>query len=335
MKTALSIIIALTVVTSVSAGPVAPFEQAEWPIPATEIDARVLAQLSERGIEPAMPSSDEVFLRRAYIDLTGSMPDLDVTRLFLASEAPDRRSELIDSLWGTEHFADYWSLKWCDTLRVKAEFPINLWPNGVQAYHRWVRDAIVSNMPYDQFVRAMLTSSGSNFRVPQVNFYRAMQGHEPRTIAAAVALTFMGSRYEDWPQEQQEEMAKFFSRVAFKGTAEWKEEIVYLDPTPCEAFDATFPDGTTVHITPDQDPREVFADWLIREDNPWFAKAAVNRVWWWLMGRGIIHEPDDIRETNQPINPELLTNLERELIDSGWDLQHVMRLIVESRTWQQ
>lgn len=338
MRQTLSVLIVVIVAIGVAyaaAGPVTPYEMADWPIPETPLDQHVRAALVECGIEPALPSSDEVFLRRAYIDITGTMPELEVTRLFLASDAPDKRTQLIDSLWGNEHFADYWALKWCDALRVKAEFPINLWPNGVQAYHRWVRDAVRGNMPYDQFARSLLTSSGSNFRVPPVNFYRAMQGHEPETIASAVALTFMGARYEDWPEERRDEMAKFFSRVGFKGTAEWKEEIVYLDPTPCEAFDATFPDGTTVHITPDQDPREVFADWLISEDNPWFAKAAVNRAWWWLMGRGIIHEPDDIRDDNPPANPELLAYLERELIDSGWDLQHVMRLIVESRTWQQ
>lgn len=336
MRAIVAVIVAFLAIAAASAAtPVTPYEVADWPIPETELDRHVLTVLSEHGIEPALPCSDEVFLRRAYVDLTGTMPELDVTRLFLASDVPDKRAELIDTLWTDEHFADYWSLKWCDVLRVKAEFPINLWPNAVQAYHRWVRDAVHENMPYDEFARALLTSSGSNFRVPPVNFYRAMQGHEPRTIAAAVALTLMGARYEDWPQERQDEMAKFFSRVAFKGTAEWKEEIVFVDPAPCEAFDATFPDGTTVTVTPDQDPREVFADWLIRPDNPWFAKAAVNRAWYWLIGRGIIEEPDDMRDDNPPANPALLDYLQRELVESGWDLQHVMRLIVESRTWQQ
>jgi len=338
MRSALLVLVALIVPAATlhaASAPVTPWERADWPTAEGELDRHVRSVLDARGIEPALPCSDEVFLRRAYIDITGTMPELDVTQLFLGSDVPGKRSQLIDTLWGNEHFADYWALKWCDALRVKAEFPINLWPNGVQIYHRWVRDAVRENMPLDEFARALLTSSGSNFRVAPVNFYRAMQGHAPSTIAAAVALTFMGSRYEDWPQEQQDQLARFFSRVAFKGTAEWKEEIVFLDPAPCEAFTATFPDGATVEITPDQDPREAFADWLIRPDNPWFARAAVNRAWYRLMGRGIIDEPDDIRDDNPPVNPELLAYLERELIDSGWDLQHVMRLIVESRTWQQ
>lgn len=175
MRAIVAVIVAFLAIAAASAAaPVTPYELAEWPVPETELDRHVLAVLSEHGIEPALPCSDEVFLRRAYVDLTGTMPELDVTRLFLASDVPDKRAELIDTLWTDEHFADYWSLKWCDVLRVKAEFPINLWPKSVQAYHRWVRDAVHENMPYDEFARALLISSGSNFRVPPVNFYRAM-----------------------------------------------------------------------------------------------------------------------------------------------------------------
>ena len=342
MRRALCVTIAIVLsATAVAASePVAPWERADWPIPETELDRHVRSALAAKGIEPALACSDEVFLRRAYIDLTGRLPELETTRLFLGSEAPEKRAELVDALWGNEHFLDYWALKWCDALRVKAEFPINLWPNGVQIYHRWVRDAMHASMPYDEFARALLTSSGSNFRVPPVNFYRAMQGHAPETIASAVALTFMGSRYDQWPQEQQEEMTKFFSRVAFKGTAEWKEEIVHLDPAATEPLDAVLPDGTQVHIEAGEDPRAVFADWLVAPDNEWFARSVVNRIWYWLVGRGIIHEPDDLRPDfvqpgNPPANPELLAYLERELIDSGFDLRHIYRLILNSRTWQQ
>jgi len=168
---------------------------------------------------------------------------------------------------------------------VKAEFPINLWPNGVQAYHRWIRQCIKENRPYDEFVRDMLTSSGSNFRVPQVNFYRAVQERKPSTIASAVALTFMGVRAERWPDTTLSGMSAFFSRIAFKGTAEWKEEIVLMDPAPSGPLDAIFPDGKKVTIPPGVDPRQVFADWLLAEGNPWFARNIANRAWAWMMGR--------------------------------------------------
>jgi len=300
-----------------------------------DIDTLVIATLRKRGIEPANLCSDEVFIRRVYLDVNGSLPEPQEVRRFLQDRRSDKRAALIDALLERDEFADYWSLKWCDLLRVKAEFPINLWPNAVQAYHRWIRDAIRENMPYDQFARELLTSSGSNFRVPQVNFYRAIQGQERSAIAGAVALTFMGIRLEKWPQAHRSGMEAFFSRVAYKKTAEWKEEIVYLDPAPVEPLKAVFPDGVTVQIQPGKDPREVFAKWLIAPESPWFARNIVNRIWAWLLGRGIIHEPDDIRPDNPAVHPQLLAYLEKELVKADYDLRHIYRLILNSRTYQQ
>jgi len=312
-----------------------PFEADAWSIPANGVDARVLARLQKKGIEPAPPCSDEVFVRRVYMDIIGTLPEPAEVTGFLKDSRSDKRAQLIDSLLKRDEFADYWSLKWCDLLRVKAEFPINLWPNAVQAYHRWIHDALHTNLPYDQFVRDMLTSSGSNFRRPQVNFYRAIQGRDPSAIAGAVALTFMGTRLDKWPADRRAGMTAFFSRVAYKKTAEWKEEIVYCNPAPAGALTGVFPDGTKVRIPADKDPRQVFANWLITRDNPWFARNIVNRLWSWLMGRGIIHEPDDIRGDNPAVNPELLAYLEKELVNSNYDLKHVYRLILNSRTYQQ
>jgi len=302
---------------------------------ANDIDALVMVTLSKQGIEPANLCSDAVFVRRAYLDVIGTLPEPQEVRSFLQDRSDGKRAALIDALLERDEFADYWSLKWCDLLRVKAEFPINLWPNAVQAYHRWIHDCLRENMPYDQFARELLTSSGSNFRVPQVNFYRAIQGREPSAIAGAVALTFMGVRLENWPQERRSGMEAFFSRVAYKQTAEWKEEIVYLNPAVVETLNAVFPDGVTVKIQPAQDPRAVFADWLIAPDNPWFARNIVNRIWAWLLGRGIIHEPDDIRPENPAVHPQMLAYLEKELVKARYDLRHIYRLILNSRTYQQ
>jgi len=131
-------------------------------------------------------------------------------------------------------------------------------------------------------------------------------------------------------------MAVFFSRIGYKHTDEWKEEIVFFDPSknPAQAAMASFPDGTRVRLDPDRDPRQVFADWLIAPGNPWFARNIVNRVWSWLLGRGIIQEPDDIRPDNPPSNPELLAYLEKEFIASQYDLNHLYRLILTSATYQ-
>ena len=307
----------------------------------SHIDELVLAKLDALGIEPSPVCSDEVFLRRVYLDVIGTLPTLPEVRGFLTDRNPDKRSILIDELLEREEFADYWAMKWCDLLRVKSEFPSNLWPNAVQAYHRWIRTAVRDNTPYDQFARELLTASGSNFRVPQVNFYRAMGQKDPIKIAEVVALTFMGMRTEHWSEDQCLGLAALFANVGYKSTAEWKEEIVYFDPDAEWLNPATgrpplpvFPDGISVSLSADQDPRAVFADWLISPENPWFARCAVNRLWYWLLGRGIVHEPDDIRPDNPPQNPELLDWLAQELIDHQYDLKHIYRLILNSQTYQ-
>jgi hypothetical protein len=311
------------------------FENSSEFVANNRIDTLVRKTFRSKGIEPASLCSDAVFVRRVYLDVIGTLPEPQEVREFLKDRSPRKRAALIHKLLRRDEFADYWSLKWCDLLRVKAEFPINLWPNAVQAYHRWIYDAIACNIPYNQFAREMLTSSGSNFRVPQVNFYRAIQGQEPSAIARAVALTFMGVRLGNWSQERRSGMEAFFSRVAYKLTAEWKEEIVYLDPAQTEPLETVFPDGATVQIPPDRDPRAVFADWLIAPENPWFARNIVNRIWTWLLGRGIIHEPDDIRPDNAAIHPELLAYLENQLVKADYDLKRIYSLILNSSTYQQ
>jgi len=309
--------------------------------PQSRIDELVFRRLAELGIPPADACTDEVFLRRAYLDVIGTLPTPKDVRQFLKDKSPDKRSALIDCLLDREEFADYWAMKWGDLLRVKAEFPINLWPNAAQAYARWIRTSIKENRPYDRFARELLTASGSNFRVPPVNFYRALQTKEPQATAKAVALTFMGERADKWQPDRLAGMAAFFAYVGYKKTQEWKEEIVFFDLVKA-AKDAdagamkagTFPDGTVRQLSPDRDPREVFADWLLAPGNPWFARCIVNRVWYWFLGRGIIHEPDDIRPDNPPRNPELLAHLERELVAGKYDLKRLFRLILNSRTYQ-
>lgn len=328
---------------------VAAFACASWGVPPpqkpfvapqsretlTELDRFVRKDLSARGITPALPCSDAVFFRRVHLDILGIRPDPREVVSFLSSEEPGKRGSLIDALLQRPEYADYWAMKWCDILRVKAEFPINLWPNAAQAYHEWVRAALRDNLPYDEFARALLTSSGSNFRVPPVNFYRAVENRKPEGIAAAAALTFMGTRTDSWSDDQRKGLAAFFSALAFKPTAEWKEEIVMPDPARSAPIAAVFPDGAPVEIPPEMDPRRVFADWLTAPGNPWFARAAANRVWFWLLGRGIVHEADDLRPDNPPVNPALLSYLESQLTASGYDLRHLMRVILNSATYQQ
>jgi hypothetical protein len=338
VKFIITILILLNLSSGISvagAKVVLPYESPYGFHPTNLIDELVVKSLAEYGIKPANLCSDSVFVRRVYLDVLGTLPTPYDLQRFYQDQRKRKREKLIDLLLERKEFAVYWSLKWCDLLRVKAEFPINLWPNAVQAYHRWIYDSIIENKPYDQFARELLTSSGSNFRVPAVNFYRAIQGKEPSAISSAVALTFMGIRFETLSKTQKANFEKFFTKVGYKRTGEWKEEIVFLDPSALDPIETAFLDGTQVTIAYDRDPRMVFADWLIDGNNPWFAKAIVNRIWFWLMGRGIIHEADDIRDDNPPVHPELLSYLEQELVQSNYDLKHIYRLILNSSIYQQ
>ena len=347
------------------------FETAARPVPAGRLDKLVFADLARMKAHPVL-CSDAVFVRRAYLDVIGTLPTAKESRDFI--QDPDKKNKrrlLIDRLLDRPEFADYWAMRWGDILRIKAEFPVNLWPNAAQAYHRWVRASIAENKPYDKFARELLTSNGSNFRVGPVNFFRAVQNRTPEGIATAVALVFMGTRIGSWPADRLGGMAAFYSQVGYKPTAEWKEEDVFWDPlgvshtagntvpgrdaiappkppaaanlltaatAPLPAVSAphepVFPNGKKVKLPPGRDPREVFADWLITPQNQWFTRAIVNRSWYWLLGRGIIHEPDDIRADNPPSNPALLAYLQKELIRGHYDLKGLYRLILNSQTYQ-
>ena len=356
MKRSLILLVALLASFAQAADPAMDpgvFESPAELKPESQIDKLVFAKLSTLDINPAL-CSDAVFVRRVYLDVIGTLPTAKEARDFIQDpDAKNKRRALIDRLLERTEFTDYWSMKWGDILRIKAEFPVNLWPNAAQAYHHWVRASIAENKPYDKFVREMLTSSGSNFRVGPVNFYRAIQNRTPDGIASAVALAFMGTRTDSWPKDRLTGMAAFFSQIGYKPTREWKEENVYWDPfsSTAEAVTnaatnsvslpvktapetAVFPDGKSIKLPPDRDPREVFADWLITSKNPWFTRSIANRTWSWLLGRGIVHEPDDIRDDNPPVNPELLEHLEKELVKSRYDTKQLVRLILNSQVYQ-
>ena len=301
--------IALAVVAAVTVAGAQPalnptYESAAPLSAQSPIDELVFARWKELGIQPANLCSDSVFLRRAWLDVTGTLPTAEEASQFLNNQDPDKRAVLIDRLLERDEFADYWAMKWSDLLRVKAEFPIKLWPNAAQAYYHWIRASLRENKPYDQFVREMLTASGSNFREAPVNFYRAMQNREPAGIAQTVALTFMGRAPRSGRRSGWRKWRRFSRQSATNTPTNGKRRLSSSIPAkPGRRGPAAFPDGTPARLAPGQDPREVFADWLTAPDNPWFARNIVNRIWYWLLGRGIIQEPDDIRADNPPENP--------------------------------
>ncbi|MFV1965691.1 MAG: DUF1553 domain-containing protein [Pirellulaceae bacterium] len=322
--------------------------------PNNKIDEFVFAKLQKLGIPPSELCSDQEFLRRVYLDLIGTLPTPDEARAFLADSDARKRSKLIDRLFEREEFAYFWALKWSDLLRIKSGVGV-IRPTAGETYYRWVRESIARNMPYDQFVRELVTASGSCYKSGAANFFMPVSNKDPQSFSEAAALIFMGARVgcarchahpvESWTLDDNLGLGAFFATVSFKKTKEWTEEIVFSNPKKTLKHPKTgqvvmpkYLDGETWDLAAaenkEKDPRSEFADWLTSPQNPWFARNIVNRIWFWLLGRGIVHEVDDLRSTNPPENPDLLNYLEQELVAHKYDLKHIYRLILNSRTYQ-
>ena len=208
---------------------------------------------------PTGRAADFLICRRLHLDICGRLPTRAEVERFVASRDADKVGRLVDELLASESYADYWSMRYCDMLRVKSEFPINLWPNAVYVYHRRIRAAIADDEPWDAFARALLGGRGSNFRVPESNFLRAVQTRTPEGVSEAASATFL--------LKPTSEYARFFSRVAWKKTREWKEEITYLEDGPEDAAP------------------EAFMELLEGKLKERFHAAPVVRVHWWTFGR--------------------------------------------------
>ena len=315
------------------------------------IDKHIDAKLKRLKIQPAPEASDETFLRRIYIDLTGIPPTPEQARAFLEDPASPRRKRgrLIDRLIGSREFVDHWTLKWGDLLQSNRK---HLGEKGTWAFRQWIRDAIASNQPYDDFARELLTSIGSTFRSPAANYFRV--NDDPKLAMETTTQLFLGVRmvcaqchdhpFEKWTQNQYYQLAAFFAAVGMKPGFDADEQIVYLKrsgndikhPKTNKVVDAEYliASAGLPQIADFRDRREALAEWLTSAQNPFFAKAIVNRVWSYFLGRGIIEPVDDIRGSNPPINPVLLDALERDFVASGFDLRHLIRAIVNSRTYQ-
>ncbi|MDR3182487.1 MAG: DUF1549 and DUF1553 domain-containing protein [Planctomycetaceae bacterium] len=312
-----------------------PFEESASFKAVNEIDALLSSSLSKQGVQPAPLCSDAVFMRRVYLAVLGTLPTAEEAKKFLNDKSATKRTTLIDRLLERPEYAGYWTLKWADLLRCKAEFPVNLWPNGAAVYYRWIHDSIRENKPYNRFARELLLSKGSNFRNGESNFYRAVANRDAESLAEVAALTFMGVQTGPWSSEKQKQMAVFFSRVGYKGTAQWKEEIVFRIRKPLESTDVVFPDGTHGQVKAEQDPRQVFADWLVSPKNKQFNENIANRIWYWLFGNGLVDPPDNFSDENPPVHPALLSYLAEELVREKYDMKHLVRLILNSAAFQQ
>ena len=184
---------------------------------------------------PDGTATDAVMARRLHLDLAGRIPTKEEAQTYVASAAPDKRAALVERLLGSREFADYWAMRFCDILRVKSEFPINLWPNAVYVYHARIRKFVENNEPWDEFGRELLMAQGSDFRDAEVNFFRATDRRTPDGWADAIAQTFLGIPAGSLPPERRARMAKRLEGLRIKSTREWKEEIVFAEGSDCRA----------------------------------------------------------------------------------------------------
>ncbi len=310
------------------------------------VDQHVHAKLQQLQIPPSDLCSDDEFLRRAFLDATGRLPTIAETEDFLNSADENKREALVDTLLETPDHAAFWALKWADVLRVNSG-KINA--AGVAKFNRWIYEGVLNDQPMDEFARELLTAGGSVYENPAANYWRASR--DPTDATETTAQLFLGVRiqcakchnhpFERWSQDNYYGIAAAFARIGRKNGPTPNEEVIFMQ----DSGEVTQPrTGQTmkvhlllegdVDVAPQVDRREVFAEWLTRPDNPFFARAAVNRIWGHLMGRGIVEPVDDFRDSNPASNAELLEDLAQQFVEHGYSRKWVIRAIMNSATYQ-
>ena len=327
------------------------------------IDELAAAKWKRMKIEPSGLCTDAEFVRRVHLDLTGLPPTSDEIRAFLADpkDSRSKRDALVERLVGSNDFVEYWTNKWADLLQVNRKF---LGVEGASAFRKWIRGQVAANTPYDQFARSVLTASGSNRENPAASYYKILR--QPDATMENTTHLFLAVRFncnkchdhpfERWTQDQYYQMAAYFAQVnlakdpasgnqVIGGTAVEGGKPLYEMVTDANAGEVKH--DRTGEITPPKFPfpvsfqtpehptrRQQLAAWITSKENPLFAKSYVNRIWGYMFGVGIIEPIDDIRAGNPATNPELLDYLTREFVNSGFNVQALMKQICKSRTYQ-
>ncbi len=320
----------------------------EWPEPTNRIDGAVIAQLRSLNIPISRVCDDSTFVRRSTLDLAGRLPTVAEVEQFLHEPASNKRERLVDRLLASDDYADHFANKWMLILRNRRDNAGQ--KAGTFAFHRWIRDQIATNRPFDQFVRDIVAASGSMDVHPPVVWYR----HVPDSFSRLedTAQLFLGQRiqcarchhhpYEKWAQKDYFQMAAFFSQVRTKGSQSPDENVVFVSlgqprashPKTGESLKPAGLDGPIREDADLRDPREYLVDWMVNQENPFFAKSIANRYWKHLLGRGIVEPEDDMRVTNPPSNVELLDVLAKQLVDSKYDVKSLIRSICNTRVYQ-
>ncbi|MDP6447099.1 MAG: DUF1549 domain-containing protein [Pirellulaceae bacterium] len=312
------------------------------------VDQHVFANLKQIGIPPSPICDDATFLRRVTLDIAGRLPTAAEAIEFSKSDSSDKRDQVIDRLLRSPQYADYFASKWTPLLKNRRDRTNDITSNF--AFHAWIRDSLLANVSYDQFVRELLAATGTVVGNPPVAWYKRVK--DPKEQLEDVAQLFLGVRmqcaqchhhpFERWSQDDYYSLAAFFSQIGRKPTATAGEDLIFHKRGAATAKNVKT--GVSLRpsalgddvglIGPDDDPRLRLADWMSSEKNEYFAKALVNRYWKHFFKRGLIEPEDDIRDTNPPTNPELLAALEQHFISSGFDLKELIRALTRSSAYQ-
>lgn len=311
------------------------------------IDRHVWTKLKSLGITPSPPAEDARFLRRAHLDIIGRLPTPNEVRAFLADADANKRVRLVETLLDRPEYADHWATKWADLLRPN---PYRVGIKAVMTYDAWIRDSFRQNKPYDQFVRELITAQGSTWENGASVLFRDRR--DPPEMTTLVSQLFLGIRlecarchhhpFEKYGQDDFYSFAAYFARTGFKGTGlsppiSGSEEVVLMKKSGSVEHPLTRQSmapkplfGEAIAPANDDDPRTALAAWITSDNNPYFAKVIVNRVWSDLMGRGLVEPVDDLRATNPPTNGPLLEALAADFRAARYDLKHLIRTICTS-----
>jgi hypothetical protein len=315
--------------------------------PVNEIDRLVFARWKNLHLLPSELCSDEVFLRRAAIDLTGRLPQPEELRAFVADTSPDKRARMIDRLMESPDFTELWVMRWAELLQIRTANGVS--PKGLLLYDRWLRERVRAGVTIDRIVRELLPATGGTFENPATSYYQTET--TPQLLAENVAQSFLGTRiqcaqchnhpFDRWTMDDYYGFASFFSQVGYKQAQDPREIMIFNAAAgglkhPVGDRDAvpTFLGAGVAVLPAGADYREVLAAWLPSPANPAFGRNLANVVWSHFFGIGIVEPVDDVRVSNPPSNPALLQYLGEKLSRDGYDIRPLVREICNSRTWQ-
>jgi hypothetical protein len=332
--------------TAVIVRPGTPFADPKTPA-FNDIDTYVHAKLNKLHVAPSDVCSDEVFVRRAYIDLVGLLPTPAEREKFVADADPKKREKLVDALLEREEFRDLWVMKWAEVLQIRTINGISA--KGLQLYDKWLRDKVRGGASIDKIVLELLPAVGGTFENPAVNYFQTETSAQ--LLAENVSQVFLGTRigcaqchnhpFDRWTMDDYYGFAAFFGQIGYKNAQDPRELTVFnagtgetLHPLGNRVVRPKFLGGAAPEIKPGQDPRQALAEWLTSPKNAAFANNVGNIVWAHFFGRGIVDAVDDVRVSNPASNPELLDALGRKAVEYGFSVKKLARDICLSRTYQ-